>query len=178
MKKLVLAVSLLVILVAGVIAVTYMQSEIPVTYDGRGTDVYALQQDPESYDVSDPDGAASIIVQENLAKTQAVNNVTAVVFDFRGYDTLGESFVLLIAITGATVILRRQRKRWEGGTAPIFTFGELKSGMYFVDPIPQALTLTSIVIGACVTAMALALCVRIYKEYGTLDAREIRRLHG
>lgn len=66
----------------------------------------------------------------------------------------------------------------EGGTAPIFTFGELKSGMYFVDPIPQALTLTSIVIGACVTAMALALCVRIYKEYGTLDAREIRRLHG
>ena len=72
MKKLVLAVSLLVILVAGVIAVTYMQSEIPVTYDGRGTDVYALQQDPESYDVSDPDGAASIIVQENLAKTQAV----------------------------------------------------------------------------------------------------------
>ena len=115
MKKLVLVVSLLVILVAGVIAVTYMQSEIPVTYDGRGTDVNALQQDPESYDVSDPDGAASIIVQENLAKTQAVNNVTAVVFDFRGYDNLGESFVLLIAITGATVILRRQRKRWEGG---------------------------------------------------------------
>ena len=67
---------------------------------------------------------------------------------------------------------------YNGGTAPIFTFGELKSGMYFVDPIPQALTLTSIVIGACVTAMALALCVRIYKEYGTLDAREIRRLHG
>lgn len=62
----------------------------------------------------------------------------------------------------------------EGGTAPIYTFGELTSGMYFVDPIPQALTLTSIVIGACVTAMALALCVRIYKEYGTLDAREIR----
>ena len=66
----------------------------------------------------------------------------------------------------------------EGGTAPIYTFGELTSGMYFVDPIPQALTLTSIVIGACVTAMALALCVRLYKEYGTLDAHEIRRLHG
>lgn len=87
MKKLVLAVSLIVILITGIISVTYMYREIPVTYDGRGTDVYALQQDPESYDVSDPDGAASIIVQENLAKTQAVNNVTAVVFDFRGYDT-------------------------------------------------------------------------------------------
>ena len=66
----------------------------------------------------------------------------------------------------------------EGGTAPIYTFGELVSGMYFVDPVPQALTLTSIVIGACVTAMALALCVRLYNEYGTLDSREIRRLHG
>ena len=66
----------------------------------------------------------------------------------------------------------------EGGTAPIYTFGELTSGMYFVGPIPQALTLTSIVIGACVTAMAMALCIRLYKEYGTLDARDIRRLHG
>ena len=117
MKKLVLAVSLIAILIVGVYSVAYMHSEIPVTYDGRGTDVYQLQQDPQSYDVSDPepDGVASIIVKENLAKTQAVNNVTAIVFDFRGYDTLGESFVLLIAITGATVILRRKRDRWEGG---------------------------------------------------------------
>lgn len=66
----------------------------------------------------------------------------------------------------------------EGGTAPIYTLGELTSGMYFVDPVPQALTLTSIVIGACVTAMAVALCIKIYREYGTLDASEIRRLHG
>ena len=26
--------------------------------------------------------------------------------------------------------------------------------------------------------LALALCVRIYKEYGTVDSHEIRRLHG
>ena len=37
-----------------------------------------------------------------------------------------------------------------GGTAPIFTWGELNPASFFVDPIPQALTLTSIVIGACV----------------------------
>ncbi|NLC72180.1 MAG: cation:proton antiporter [Ruminococcaceae bacterium] len=66
----------------------------------------------------------------------------------------------------------------QGGTAPIYTLGELTSGMYFVDPIPQALTLTSIVIGACVTAMSIALCIKMYSEYGTLDARQIRRLHG
>ncbi len=66
----------------------------------------------------------------------------------------------------------------EGGTAPIFTMSELKPGMYFVDPVPQALTLTSIVIGACVTAMALTLCIKLYEEYGTLNSSQIRRLRG
>ena len=65
-----------------------------------------------------------------------------------------------------------------GGTAPIFTPGELTAASYFVDPIPQALTLTSIVIGACVTAMSLALVIKLHESYGTLDTREIRRLRG
>ena len=65
-----------------------------------------------------------------------------------------------------------------GGTAPIFTPGELTAASYFVDPIPQALTLTSIVIGACVTAMSMSLVIRLRESYGTLDTREIRRLRG
>ncbi len=54
----------------------------------------------------------------------------------------------------------------------------LTAASYFVDPIPQALTLTSIVIGACVTAMSLSLVVKLHDEYGTIDTREIRRLRG
>ena len=65
-----------------------------------------------------------------------------------------------------------------GGTAPIFTFTELTPSSFFVDPIPQALTLTSIVIGACVTAMSLALVIKIHEQYGTMDTREVRRLRG
>ena len=65
-----------------------------------------------------------------------------------------------------------------GGTAPIFTWTELKQASFFVDPIPQALTLTSIVIGACVTAMSLALVIKLEEQYGTTDTREIRRLRG
>lgn len=65
-----------------------------------------------------------------------------------------------------------------GGTAPIFTWTELNHASFFVDPIPQALTLTSIVIGACVTAMSLALVIKLEEQYGTTDTREIRRLHG
>lgn len=65
-----------------------------------------------------------------------------------------------------------------GGTAPIFTMTELHPGDFFVDPVPQALTLTSIVIGACVTALSLSLVIKMKESYGTLDTHEIRRLRG
>ena len=65
-----------------------------------------------------------------------------------------------------------------GGTAPIFAISELTRESFFVDPIPQALTLTSIVIGACVTAMALSLVIKMKKSYGTLNSEKIRRLNG
>ena len=65
-----------------------------------------------------------------------------------------------------------------GGTAPIFTIGELTRASFFVDPVPQALTLTSIVIGACTTAMTLSLVIMIRRKYGTLQADKIRRLKG
>ena len=61
----------------------------------------------------------------------------------------------------------------DGGTAPIFTLSELLSGACFVDPVPQALTLTSIVIGACVDAMALSLVIKIYKQYKTRKTKII-----
>ena len=47
-----------------------------------------------------------------------------------------------------------------------------------VDPLPQALVLTSIVIGLAVVALMVALAVRIYQRYGTFDITEIRRLKG
>ncbi len=69
----------------------------------------------------------------------------------------------------------------EGGTAPIYQMSDLLNGVssqFFVDPVPQALTLTSIVIGACVNAMALAIVVMIRKKYGTINVDEVRRLRG
>lgn len=47
-----------------------------------------------------------------------------------------------------------------------------------VDPIPQALILTSIVIGLAVTALVVAIAIRIYEKYGTFDITQIRRLRG
>lgn len=47
-------------------------------------------------------------LQEGLAGTGAPNIVTAVLLDFRAYDTLGEATVLFCAVMGALVILRRK----------------------------------------------------------------------
>jgi multicomponent Na+:H+ antiporter subunit C len=59
--------------------------------------------------------------------------------------------------------------------APIYTSAPLSgefSPTQMVLPIPQALTLTSIVIGVAVLALMLSLSVQIYKKQGTLDSRK------
>jgi len=48
---------------------------------------------------------------ENAQNETGANNVvTSVVFDYRGYDTLGEATVLFTAVTGVGLALRRRKK--------------------------------------------------------------------
>jgi multicomponent Na+:H+ antiporter subunit C len=65
----------------------------------------------------------------------------------------------------------------EGGTVPILTKG-MNADAVFVDPLPQALVLTAIVIGLGTTALLAAIAVRIYEKYDTYDIRKIRKLRG
>lgn len=60
------------------------------------------------------------------------------------------------------------------GSFPILLPGETSKLM--VDPLPQALVLTSIVIELAVTALLIAIAVNIHRKYGTFDINEIRRL--
>lgn len=62
------------------------------------------------------------------------------------------------------------------GIAPIYTFAPEAERM--VLPTPQALTLTSIVIGLATTALLLSFAVFIHRHYGTLDVRKIKELQG
>jgi multisubunit Na+/H+ antiporter MnhC subunit len=62
-----------------------------------------------------------------------------------------------------------------GGVAPIFT---LAPSELMVLPTPQALTLTSIVIGVATSALVLSFAMVLHKKYGTVDINEIRRLQG
>ena len=61
----------------------------------------------------------------------------------------------------------------EGGIAPIIT-GSTSDTAIFVDPLPQALVLTAIVIGVGTTALGLALTKKIYAKYGTFNIDEMK----
>ncbi len=106
MKKFLTWVSLAVVLFICLTAAIRMDA-MPRTYEGQNATVSVadLQKDPDKYDDSTADGAAAAIVQQNLANSHAVNDVTSVVFDFRGYDTMGEAFILITAVAGSAVIL-------------------------------------------------------------------------
>jgi len=54
---------------------------------------------------------ASAYVGETAAKTGSANLVTGVLFDFRGYDTLGEATILFTAAIGVLSILRIKGKK-------------------------------------------------------------------
>ncbi len=59
-----------------------------------------------------------------------------------------------------------------GKVAPIIVGGVIEPDSY-INPIPSGLVLTGIVVSVSVTALLLALTVRIYKRYHTLDMDEI-----
>jgi multicomponent Na+:H+ antiporter subunit C len=73
-----------------------------------------------------------------------------------------QTAIFLIFITAAYV---------EGGNPPL-----LEQPSPYVSPLPHVLILTAIVVGVSLTAVALALVIRIYAEYGTLDESVLRRL--
>lgn len=56
----------------------------------------------------------------------------------------------------------------KNGIVPILTKG-MDSNKLFVDPLPQALVLTAIVISLAVTAFSLFLVIKLYERYDSLD---------
>jgi multicomponent Na+:H+ antiporter subunit C len=57
----------------------------------------------------------------------------------------------------------------EGGQAPIIAEGVTA----YSSPLPHVLILTAIVVGVATTAVGLALVVRIYEAYGSVEEDEI-----
>lgn len=99
-------------------------------------------------------GLYGVITRRNLVKIA----ISLSVMEF--------STFLFLALTGYV----------EGGSAPIVDPSDPVK--VYVDPLPQAMVLTAIVIGLATTAMIMAVIIRIYRKYGTFDIREIKNLRG
>ena len=94
-------------------------------------------------------------------------------------NTLKIVISLLIVEHGVHLLLILIGHR-SGGHPPIMESG-VSTEIFLrtaVDPLPQALVLTSIVIGLGVLALMVALCMRLYERYRTFDVTEMRRLRG
>lgn len=78
---------------------------------------------------------------------------------------------LVLAEAGVNLLLILAGYRG-GAAAPIL--GYAPEAVPMVDPVPQVLVLTAIVIGVGVQALAVSILVRVYRAYGTLDVGELK----
>ena len=67
----------------------------------------------------------------------------------------------------------------KGKTIPIIAHGREDTGHHaaqaldYISPLPHVLMLTAIVVSVATLGVALALAIKIYRQYGTLEENEI-----
>lgn len=66
----------------------------------------------------------------------------------------------------------------EGGAAPVVPPIEEPGTLVIASPLPHVVVLTAIVVGVALTAVGLALAVRIHAEYGTLSEETLREVRS
>ena len=65
-----------------------------------------------------------------------------------------------------------------GGMAPILGLIKEPATELYVNPLPTAMILTGIVVAVSITAYSLALIVKIYEAYGTIELDEIMEIRS
>ena len=110
---------------------------------------------------------------------QAIYVTIVILFCIGFYTVLAKNHLIKMIIginilESAIILLLVAISYKPEGTAPILD----ANYEVVVDPIPQALALTAIVIGASTTALMLAFSIKIYNRYGTLEIDEINHLKG
>ena len=84
-----------------------------------------------------------------------------------GMDIMDSAMYLFLAAQGYI----------KGHKAPIISNG-VQSAEAYINPIPTGLVLTGIVVSVSVTAVMLALAIRIYYRFHTLDIDKVIYLAG
>jgi len=85
-----------------------------------------------------------------------------------------KSIICLNIIQTASILLFLNFAHVTGDSIPIL---RPQAGI-IVDPLPQALMITTIVIGASITALALMFSIKIFHYYGTLKWHELKAKDG
>ena len=98
-------------------------------------------------------GFYAVIAKKNLVKKVIGLNIFATAI-FLFYISIGD----IREIPGKII------------TEPIYMHGE---NLVYVNPIPHVLILTGIVVSVSTTAVALALIIKIYREFGTIEEDKI-----
>ncbi len=97
-------------------------------------------------------GLTNLLLQKNLIKK------------IIGLNIMDTAVYLLLATQGYI----------EGRMAPIIVDGNTDPSLY-INPVPSGLVLTGIVVSVSVSALMLALTIRLYKRYHTMNLDEILR---
>jgi len=113
-------------------------------------------------------GLYALIVKPNLIKKIIGMNVI-------------ETSIYLFFIASSDVRLGPASWQWAGPPEIANSAEAVRAAagqVAIVNPIPSALILTAIVVSVSLTAISLAISIKIYEHYGTLDTRKIIRLKG
>jgi multicomponent Na+:H+ antiporter subunit B len=86
-------------------------------------------------DLSKPDRVAAFYLKESPETLQTANSITAIVVNFRGFDTLGEVTVLFLAATGLASILFRKEEEEEDERIILPSSSLLKTGAKILFPL-------------------------------------------
>lgn len=85
--------------------------------------------------------------------------------------TVIKSIICFSIVQTAIVFLFLGLSYIPDSTVPILP-GDIQT---MVDPLPQALMITTIVIGAAITALALSFSIKLFQNFGTLNWDELTK---
>ena len=105
--------------------------------------------------------------------TLVKKNMIKIVIGIIIMEIAANLFLIMLGfrLGGIAPILDKTHVLSDGAIAAVFVNSS-------VDPLPQALVLTAIVISLGSLALMISICIRTYEKYGTFDITQIRRLKG
>ncbi len=87
-------------------------------------------------DLNNPDKVAAYYLKQSPEALQTANSITAIVVNFRGFDTLGEVTVLFLAATGlASILYRRKEEEEEAERVSLASSSLVRTGAKILFPL-------------------------------------------